>query len=875
MQSGNLSLPLCVLCALCRVPFGQNAVRSVSVPASGVRVALRFAGLMSPGAMAAIVGLWLVLLLVAGLPRVRGRWPEMRGEIGMIGLLTLVFCLFFWRLLFEKGVEIPKGGGDFNSFYYPLSAFAAGQIQAGHFPLWNPHLYSGAPFAADYQAGALYPPNLLIWAVARPFTYGAFEALAVFHVWWASVTAYGFVRTIGLRRAPSLLAGVTFAYGGFLTAQLGHAPMIAVASWLPAVLAALYCARKGSLGWTVLAALGLTMAILAGHPQVLLYVATAAIAYGLFLAWAERPMLAPVVLDGEGGAILAPEEIRPARVPPGWLPAWADDPPARHWIGALVRLGLMLVIAVGLAAPLLLPAEQLSRRSVRASIGYENATQFSVQPVALLQLILPKVFGDNPTNYWGAFASGEIWGYAGVVALVLAVVGVLWRTRGARGHRLFFAGLGMVALLAALGPFTPLHGWLYGFVPGYDRVRAAGRLLLLYDLAVAVLAAFGLDALLDWLETRHVASLDLATVLHQVRRGLGIVIAVLGLAIIPLFYSLILRQDDPVNRPVIAVDGLNVLLIILLATLALLWAVERRGIGSRALAVLATALVIVDLFSATAGFNPTTDNLLAGFQQAAARQELRARTASAPPFRIDTDDISDRWQPSLAAIDGMDSVSGAYNPLQLADYATFRERAQSSRSSALYGLLNVAYVGEPAEKAPPADWQRALAGEKVAFYQPSRPPLPRAFVVGAAEPVPNPGVAFDRIKASDFDPAKIVYIQGAVAPANGDPGATPATVTRDGTDGVTVRVTTRGAGYLLLSDAYFPGWRATVDGRDAPVLQADLAFRAIYLPNGGDHTVVFRYRPRWWAIGWGIAGLIALSTIALLIVPPVVGRRRR
>ncbi|HEY7907721.1 MAG TPA: hypothetical protein VIC60_02560, partial [Thermomicrobiales bacterium] len=455
------------------------------------------------------------------------------------------------------------------------------------------------------------------------------------------------------------------------------------------------------------------------------------------------------------------------------------------------------------------------------------------------------------------------------------VIGVLWWARGARGHRLFFVALGGVALLAALGPFTPLHGWLYGFVPGYDRVRAAGRLLLLYDFAVAVLAAYGLDALLDWIAARHGALPEFGVMLRQMRRGIGIVVAVLALGIIPLFYGLILRQDDPVNRPVIAVDGLNILLLILLATLALLWAVERRGVGGRALAVLAILLVIFDLFSATAGFNPTTDNLLAGFQQPTARQELRARTATAPPFRVDTDDISDRWQPSVAAIDGVDSVSGAYNPLQLADYATFRERAQSSRSSAIYGLLNVAYVGFPAEKAAPADWQKAFTGDKVTFYQPSRPPLPRAFVVGAAESVADPGAAFDRIKAPEFDPAKLVYIQGGVSTLNGDPGATPATVTRDGTDGVTIHVTTRGAGYLVLSDAFFPGWQATIDGRGATVLQADLAFRAVYLPSGGDHTVVFRYRPIWWPIGWVIAGLTAIATLALLILTPVVRRRWR
>lgn len=840
-------------------------------------VALRFAGLMSPVAMLGIVGLWLILLAIARVPSVRRRVPSMRADVGMVGVLTLLFLLFFWRLLFEKGVTAPKGGGDFNSFYYPLASFAANQIHAGHFPLWNPYLYTGAPFAADYQTGALYPLNLLVWSIARPFTYGAFEALVIFHVWWASVTAYGFARTIGLRRTASVVAAVTFAYGGFMTAQLGHAPMIAVASWLPAILAALYRARHGSVRWTVVASLGSVMAILAGHPQVLLYVLTTAVAYGVFLAWAGRPLAAPVLVAGEDGAVTGHTRQHATAVAPEnrSLSSLIADPVARYWGSVAVRLGVMLAIAVGLSAPLLIPAEQLSRRSVRAGIGYEGATQFSVQPVALLQLILPKVFGDNPTNYWSAFASGEIWGYAGVVTLVLAVLGVLWRTCDGGDQKVFFVALGGVALLGALGPFTPIHGWLYGFVPGYDRVRAAGRLLLLYDFAVAMLAAWGLDALLDWATVNHPMRVAFGALLRQVRRGVGIAVAALALFIIPLFYSLILRQDDPVNRPVIAVDGLNLLFILLLAALAFVWAVERRSVGARAIAVLGGALVVLDLFSATIAFNPTTDNLLAGFQQPAARQELRARTASEQPFRIDVDDVSDRWQPSLAAIDGFDTVSGAYNPLQLADYAALRERAQSSRSGPLYGLLNVAYVALPSEKAAPAGWQKVFTGDRVVFYQPSRPPLPRAFVVGNAESVPDPGAAFDRIKANDFDPAKTVYVQGGVQPVSTNPGAPPATVARDGTDGLTVRVTTRGAGYLVLSDAFYPGWQATVDGRAASILQADLAFRAVYLPDGGDHTIVFRFHPQWWALGWAVAGLTAIGTACVLLVPLLFRRRVR
>jgi len=91
---------------------------------------------------------------------------------------------------------MPKGGGDFNSFYYPMSVFASNTIRAGHFPLWNPHLYTGAPFAADYQTGALYPINLFVWALGGNLTYGKFEALAIFHIWLASVTTYAFTRTL-------------------------------------------------------------------------------------------------------------------------------------------------------------------------------------------------------------------------------------------------------------------------------------------------------------------------------------------------------------------------------------------------------------------------------------------------------------------------------------------------------------------------------------------------------------------------------------------------------------------------------------------------------------------------------------------------------
>ncbi len=187
-----------------------------------------------PLSMLLVLGLlWVVGLALARWRPVRGRWPELAGEWGMVGALAALNLAFFWRVLLTRDTWLPRGGGDFNSFYYPLYPFAARSIGAGDFPLWNPHLYSGMPFAADQQTGLFSPINLLAFLLANPFGYGTLEMLAIVQVFLASLTAYAFCRDLGARRAAALIGGVTFAYSGFIVSHLGHYPMVAVAPWLP------------------------------------------------------------------------------------------------------------------------------------------------------------------------------------------------------------------------------------------------------------------------------------------------------------------------------------------------------------------------------------------------------------------------------------------------------------------------------------------------------------------------------------------------------------------------------------------------------------------------------------------------------------------
>jgi uncharacterized membrane protein YfhO len=80
---------------------------------------------------------------------------------------------------------------------------------------------------------------------------------------------------------------------------------------------------------------------------------------------------------------------------------------------------------------------------------------------------------------------------------------------------------------------------------------------------------------------------------------------------------------------------------------------------------------------------------------------------------------------------------------------------------------------------------------------------------------------------------------------------------------VEIEVNSQAAGYLVLTDAWYPGWKAAVDGEPAPVYRADLFFRAVAIPTG-NHHVVFTFRPRSVSIGAGIS-LAALAGLTVLV----------
>ncbi len=257
--------------------------------------------------------------------------------------------------------------GDFTHHFLPFSLFQQSELLAGRLPVWNPYTYGGHPFLADIQAGVFYPISNLVLGLTLPLT--APSARLYFLQWEAilQIALAGFftfllVRDLTGNRWAAFLAGVIFAFSGYLT---GYPPVqlavLRTAIWLPLLFWLIWRAfgQPSSLRWWLSAGVTYAVAFFAGHPQTFLFASYAMGAWMVFL-WVAG-------LRGQDE-----ERSRPA---------------VSQAFGSIA----LLVIAAGLGAAQALPSIEFTRLSVRASVDYDFVSGgFPLQDT--WQLLLPGVF---------------------------------------------------------------------------------------------------------------------------------------------------------------------------------------------------------------------------------------------------------------------------------------------------------------------------------------------------------------------------------------------------------------------------------------------------------------------------------------------------
>jgi hypothetical protein len=741
-------------------------------------------------------------------------------DIGLGSILAALPWLYFWRLFApNRADQMTMGDGDFMGNSFPLLLTVARALRDGALPLWNPLSGGGQPLFAHPQAAVLYPLNWLVLPGLRGLDAGSLLALErsfPIHLALAGVGTYALARVLIGSRTGSMIAALTFAYSGFLTSYpLQQLPVLRSAAWFPLELLAWWLTlQRRSLAWAAITGVLFAIALLAGHPQM-------------------------VFIEGLGAAIMAA----------GWgLMRLGTDDRAEIFKTWLLALPAALV-AVGLSAIQWLPTRELQALSSRTEEGYNFvAGGFSFWEVPL-DLIAPGILGGLPP-------------YMGVAALVLAAAGLAIE---ARSLHWVLVGLSVGGLLLALGSHTFLYPALYVVFPPFELFRNQERAFFLTTLGVALMAGYGAATLLGPLDLH--ARARLLGLQRMLRLLLAIAVVVGAALYVGHISAEVANQGFKRWRDVI--HSYFFFVFIFAAVWALLGARLTVPSLRAALPALLVGLVALDVFSVTADRQFITRPVDTAFHK---------------PLVVDRvwNDIEygrmadrDILSGNHGLIYELASVTSTF-PLRLARVDTARQRLPEGR---FFDLLNVSHLvaqpNDPLLREPGTQERVADAG--YVLFKRSNAPGP-AVVVGEAQPVSSAEEALRAVGTPDFNLRGQLIVEAAGTDPL--PGGGTGTVSdfKRGWNEVTMRASAPTGGYLLLNDVAYPGWRASVDGGDRPILRANYLTQAVWLAPG-DHQVRFTYEPDSVRIGalisaLTLAALVALSLWSLGIATMSRGRPR-
>jgi hypothetical protein len=747
--------------------------------------------------------------------------------------LLLLAALTFLFLLPAATMQGVYFYGDANDYFARL-AYSAERLRGGQLALWNPYLSLGGSHIADPAALATYVPALALFLIfPEPFAY---NYTVILHVYLAGAGMFLLARARQQSRAAAFAAALAFAFGGFFVAHLQHLNIVIGTAWLPWIF---WCLEKyfstRRMAYPALCSLILALQMMGGHTQTVLY---GGAAWGAYCAvYFLREWNA-----GRGRVVV-------------------------RQIGALV---LLCVGALGLAAIFVVPFVELLHFTTRGDrITYEYATSFSLEPVRLVEFVYPYFFGGNPgTVERGAGSLIEMTAYLGIAPLALAVAA--WRRREWRVY--FFIALAVLALVLALGKYTPLYALVY-HIPLFGTVRAPARFLELVAFAMALLAGFGFDEIKKAV-TRWQRNLVFGLL------GMGLVVETALFVASRVGVRLSETFLNAVTNP-----ALFVALFFVVATIALFIVWQRKIFSERARVGLTLALVLADLMFFGWNFRSNAvapfDVYTAPSQNAAALMQTpnalayywglgETKTATylqSGEMHTYLDAARAGLRQSLPMRFGVRSMQGyGTEPPVFQDLMQVLEArgAFDKNSLTLAALFGATHVLS-AQNLQTNKLERVQTDAQVNLYQNtlgSR--VGRTQVVWDAVPVGSPSAALASLTNGIVNLSQ-VRLQGSVgAPTPVRDAQGRAQIASDAPEHVVVRVETNQPGWLVLNDTYYPGWRATVDGQPAEILCANALVRAVAVPTG-THQVEFVYDPLSVKIG-AVVSFVSLLALAAVFV---------
>ena len=811
-------------------------------------------------------------------------------------LLAFPFALFSTTILGKRALF---WGTPLNQFV-PWWTFSWNIIQGNEFPLWNPLLGMGAPLAANYQSALFYPPT---WIYFIAYTAGGIGAMAwfqavmvVIHLFWAALGMALLIKALRLSRVAQVIGGLAFGLSGYLVARAGFLSINAAATWLPWIILGstqlvkalpplpygskigVYAEKpdqKKILSAFLLLVIAISMQLLAGHAQTTWYSMLLAGLWFAFLAffdpWREKKTGQTEVKTGEVSGSNIDKQKPQAR---------KAGIQSKIWLLALF-IGAIL-LASALAAMQLMPtAEYLLESQRSAAVDYDFAMSYSFWPWRFLSFIAPGLFG-NPAlgDYWGYANYWEDAVYIGLIPFVLAVTAVVTLGKKLKpgtmvSSRMVWFLLMLITgiFLIALGRNTPIFPWLYRHVPTFDMFQAPTRISILAVFCLSILAAVGADSWsnphgkqLYWLRLGVMAaaavtigaglallltrsmSFEIRPSFIRAAAWLGLWGVCLGLLALKAPAKTTYVKSIPDwgwwQWAVVSVVGINLVITG--------WGLN-PSVGLDVYTDPApTAERVKNLIGDGRIYLPAEDEELLKFERF-----LRFDTFQ--PF-----DSGEDWRslrasmlPNITLLEGLPSANN-FDPLIPGRYATWLaalEGASSDLQEEMLNLMGVTVV------------ESIDLSEFYGVRFEGREALPRIRWTSCGIPVADAEEALGLIRSRIITHDSEVIIESNAedeVPVCNALHDAELRILTDTAASTAVKTKSKSAGYLVLADVWFPGWRADVDGKPVDLLRANYLFRAVAVP-AGEHEVRIRYQPAVFVAGAAVSAT-ALILLTLLVV---------
>ncbi len=556
-----------------------------------------------------------------------------------------------------------------------------------------------------------------------------------------------------------------------------------------------------------------------------------------------------------------------------------------------------VIIAVGLSSFQLIPFLELAARSDRPHVLPKFISSVYLPLRDVVNFFIPFFFGINFAKS-DVGSTVQLWApmiYIGAFTLFFIIMALVfkkeWRIRLLGLTAAFF-------LLLSFGAHTPVYRLAFKFLPGVSLVRYPVRFLFMVNFCFALLAGAGYDAYLNQLSAKRIGFARFFKWLLFFLLALSVIFLVFTFfnnQILSAAKGLLASRSDKniaARLEVVEVDLNNARRFLgffitgaILLYLAAKTNISRVFINAAVISLLAADLVGIEYVS-------QLSSSVKAFHRPAPNVEFLTRDKSlfrfyASPETVESNSYLNRsksYEDALAEAKdklcdnemmnyGLYNADG-YESLALMDYRKFMriiETAGSPANTRLLDLANVKYVATMREIDAKG---YTLAHKGAACIYENKNVMPRAFLVSRYIALKDEKAIANKLKSMEFRPQEEVvlgeepHIREKPEASNQKPEKVE--IVKYSPMEVVIEVAANSPKFLVLSDQYYPGWKASLDGKKVKIYKADFVFRAVHIDSAGSHTIRFIYDP--FSFKAGLA--ISAATILLLILWLAYKRRR-